>query len=321
MVPTKMYKSVIIGCGSISHNHANGIKKSDATLVAACDVNSDTLAEFCKKYDCAAYSDYKKMISEQKPDAVHICLPHFLHYEAAIYAHQSGAAVFLEKPPAMTKSEFGSLPKDRITVSFQNRYNSSTAKALEIIRSGELGALIGANASVTWNRYGAYYTKSDWRGTQKTEGGSLLINQAIHTLDLLCYIFGKPTRVKSIISNLDHCEIDTEDTACAVIDFDGRRATFFATTCAATSPPATITLLFENGRVTFDSKCLTVSGAKNESFDFSKNIIGKECWGNAHDVIIDKFYKYLGGGENPCSLQSCENTMNLLFEIYNGGLK
>ena len=317
-----MYKSVVIGCGSISHKHAQGIKRAGAKLASACDVSENNLTAFCEKYGCEGYLDYKKMIDEQKPDAVHICLPHFLHAEAARYAYDSGAKVFLEKPPAMLKTEFDSLPKDGITVSFQNRFNKSTEKAIEIINSDMLGKLIGANAFVTWNRYGKYYSESDWRGAKSTEGGSLLINQAIHTLDLLCYIFGKPTCFKSLIANLDHPGIDTEDTACVMLDFDGKRATFFATNCAASSPPATVTLLFEKGRVTFDSKSLSISGgtAENKTIDFSSDAIGKECWGDAHDIIIDKFYKFIGGGENPCSLQSCENTMNLLFEIYEGKL-
>ena len=215
-----MYRSVIIGCGAISSKHADAIINTGNALIAACDTDSAALSNFCKKYNCRGYADYKAMLDKEMPDAVHICLPHYLHFEAADYALSKDIAVFLEKPPAVNESELERLYKysdKKLTVCFQNRFNATTESALEIIRSGKYGKLVGANAYVTWNRYGDYYTKSNWRGKKRTEGGSVLINQAIHTLDLLCFLLGSPTAVRSTLSELDHPYTDTEDTAFSVI--------------------------------------------------------------------------------------------------------
>ena len=300
-----MYRSVIVGCGSISKKHADAIIKSGNILVAACDADSTALDSFCQKYNCRAYKDYREMLENENPDALHICLPHYLHVDVATLALSKGIAVLLEKPPAISEISFAELEKygdEKLTVCFQNRFNLSTLSAKEIIDSGIYGRLLGANAAVTWNRYGDYYQKSDWRGKKNKEGGSVLINQAIHTLDLLCVLLGSPTSVKVLSSNLDHPDTDTEDTLCALIDFDDKRATFFATTCAASSPPATITLLFEKGRVMLDSKSLTVLSGAVSKTDYESKTDGKECWGDSHEKIIKEFYNFLDGGENPCSV-------------------
>lgn len=321
-----MYKSVIIGCGAISSKHADGILKSNHSLVGCCDKNKTALSLFCEKYGCKGYTDYKEMLEKEQPDAVHICLPHFLHFEAAEYALSRNIAVFLEKPPVLNERELEALKKysdKKLTVCFQNRFNATTSRAKQIIQSNQYGKLLGANAACTWERYGKYYAESDWRGKKRTEGGSALINQAIHTLDLLCFLMGKPTSVKAVLSNMEHPCNDTEDAVFSLVDFNDKRATFLATTCAASSPPATITLIFEKARVQFDTKTLSVYTKTDAEIKLTANSteVGKECWGDSHINLIEKFYEFLDGGQNPCSIVDCEDTLKLMFEIYKGELR
>lgn len=315
-------KTAIIGCGAISKVHAEAVLKTNAALCAFCDIDVEKANAMAQKYGGKVYTDYISMLDTEKPDTVHICTPHFLHVEMAIEVLSRGINAVLEKPPAMTKQEFETLEKAvesskaDLTVCFQNRYNLTTDTVREIIADNRYGQIVGARGIVTWNREGDYYTKSDWRGKRKTEGGGVLINQSIHTLDLLNFLLGAPESVTSVIANMTHGdEIDVEDTVCANIRYSGKKAVFFATTSAVKSPAAEITLFFENADVTFDSKKITVTEKNADpKLITSKNGIacGKACWGSSHELLIKRFYE----GENPCTLQSCQATMELMSAIY-----
>lgn len=317
-----LYNAVIIGLGAIAPKHAQGIIDSGNSIVAVCDIDKTKADVFAQKYNCKAYTDYKQMLDQQSCDVVHICLPHYLHFEAVKYALGKNLRVFLEKPPAMTQAEFEaliSLPEnDKITVCFQNRFNSTTELAQSLIASGEYGALKGVMAVTSWCRTADYYLKSDWRGNLKTEGGGVLINQSIHALDMLTFLLGKPISFNSVMANLDHPETEVEDTVSAAINFKGVRATFFATNCNAKSPSTEYTLYFENATVKYDCKRLVVNqnGKDTELISVADSDSGKQCWGDSHSLLIKKFYNGIESGENPCTVDSCTNTMTLMFDMY-----
>lgn len=311
-------KSAIVGCGAISKVHAGGIAEAGASLIAVCDLLRERGEKICDR----VYTDLDSMLNSEQIDVLHICLPHCLHVPVAIKALERGINVMLEKPPAMDISEYGLLKtalersNASLCVCFQNRYNETTQKAVEIIKSGEYGKLLGARGIVTWQREGAYYSESKWRGKKKFEGGGVLINQAIHTLDLLNFLLGSPKCVKSAVNNFTHPDTDVEDNVSAVIDYPDSRALFFATTSFTSSPPAEITLSFEKANVTFDSKSLRVSSEKTQEYSVG-TVPGKAVWGNSHKIIISKFYDSLSGrADNPCTLESCYDTMKTLNEIY-----
>lgn len=319
-----MLRSAIIGCGAISKTHAEAIKDS-GRLVALCDVVEERAKALSDNYGGAVYTDFETMLENEEIDVLHICLPHFLHVETAIRALEKGINVVLEKPPAMNESEFLRLKNaadgKKLCVCFQNRFNESTKLALDFIKSGEYGRLIGARGIVTWNRDGEYYSGSLWRGKKQYEGGGVLINQALHTLDLLNFFLGEPADIKSVCNNLTHPDIDVEDNVVAVIDYeDDRRAVFYATTSSPSSPAAEITLMFENGTVTIDSSTILFKRNKGEKKFVDLNAsdgVGKSVWGSSHTRLISSFYSYVCGvGDNPCSLENCENTMKLLDKIY-----
>lgn len=316
------YNAVIIGCGAIATKHAAAVIDSGNTIVAVCDVDAKKASAFAGEYNAKAYTDYKEMLDKEKPHAVHICLPHYLHFEATKYALSLGMRVFLEKPPAMTACEYQALAllpdRDKVTVCFQNRFNPTTILAKEIIDSEKYGALTGAMAVTSWCRTADYYLKSGWRGNLKTEGGGVLINQSIHALDMLTFLLGKPLSFSSVMANLDHPETEVEDTVSAAINFKGVRATFFATNCNAKSPSTEYTLYFENATVKYDCKRLVVNqnGKDTELISVADSDSGKQCWGDSHSLLIKKFYNGIESGENPCTVDSCTNTMTLMFDMY-----
>ena len=149
-------------------------------------------------------TDFNEVIKTM-PDVVHICTPH-LHTEMAVKALMAGKHVLVEKPVVRHIDEIKQVIKAReesgrcIGVCFQNRFNTTSQKAKEIIDSGTVGAVKGIKGIVTWYRDEDYYTASGWRGKFATEGGGVLINQSIHTIDLIQWLAGGVEAVKGGVS-------------------------------------------------------------------------------------------------------------------------
>lgn len=316
------YTAVIVGCGTIAPKHASAIIESGNTLAAVCDTDMQKAQKFAARFSSKPYTDYEQMLKTEKPDAVHICLPHYLHLDAALLALQLGCKVFLEKPPAVTRTQFDILEKasqkGTLTVCFQNRFNATTECALNMINSQKYGRLLGAMAITSWCRKPDYYLESGWRGSFSTEGGSCLINQSVHALDMLTFLLGIPSCFASSMSNLTHPEIETEDTVTAAIDFGEKRATFFATNCNCKSPAAEYTLYFEDAAVIFDCNRVTLRQDGEDTVIMSKldDKTDKAYWGDSHSKLIAEFYKSFETGKNPCPLSSCKDTMSLMFDMY-----
>ena len=192
-------KTAVIGLGAIFETHLAAIKNGGFTeLYAVCDIKKEKLEAAIEKAgdNVKGYVDYKEMIDTEKPDVVHICTPHYLHREMAVYALEAGCDVYLEKPAAMNAPEAMKIVEasertgKKVCVSFQNRVIPTNALAKQIVEEKRYGKLLGIRAEMTWSRGGAYYTESGWRGTWEKEGGGVLMNQSIHTLDLMYYLAG-----------------------------------------------------------------------------------------------------------------------------------
>ncbi len=320
-------KTALIGCGAISGNHLVAIGKlPDVKVVALCDVIAKRAEEARNKYapDARVYTDYIKMLDEVKPDVVHIATPHYLHCEMACEALARGIHVFLEKPACISEAELDRLLKAektssaKISVCFQNRLNASVIAAHEL--ADRFGGVVSARASVTWNRDEAYYRSEEWRGKAKTEGGGVLINQAIHELDLMIGFLGTPLNVAARVANHRHVGvIDVEDTAELLIGFDGGATGFFtATTAFGCDAPNFNELFCRNGkrisllgdRLYLDGEPFNVPGDGHSS-------PGKECWGAGHIRLIRRFYEALKTGDPmPVTLSSAAVPLRVLFAAY-----
>lgn len=321
----------IVGCGHIAQVHAWALSRMDQLQLVAC---TDIVPEHAEKLSgqytngkAAVYEDYSKMLVEIKPDVVHICTPHHLHVPMAISALKKDCSVFMEKPPAITQKEFDNLKeiekqsKGRIGFCFQNRYNDTTKELDRIVAEGILGEVIGARGFVTWRRDESYYS-DDWHGILSKEGGGALINQSIHTLDLMLRYLGSPTKLASSIHNHHLTDIiEVEDTVEAWMEFEkGKRACFYASTAYVTDAPVILELSFENGRVTMIDRMITVNenGKKPEQIfcDVSPGI-GKSYWGNGHLLCIQDFYEALSfGAPFQNDISGVENTLRTTMNIY-----
>jgi UDP-N-acetyl-2-amino-2-deoxyglucuronate dehydrogenase len=322
-------KSAIVGCGVIAKMHAQIIQSmEDCQLVAVADINYEKATNFTKENGiqrCNAYPSLEVLLQSEKIDVLHICTPHYLHVPMAIYAMSHGVHVFMEKPPAITREQFKLLETAQrnkyLGFCFQNRYNDSVKTLKAMLDDPKTGCIKGARSFVTWNREKKYYTGSDWRGTWETEGGGALINQSIHTLDLLVQLVGRPVQTEASLQN-HHLKnvIAVEDTLEAYIEFETCSACFYATTAYSSNSPIFLELECENCyiRIEDDEVIRIDSEGKKEKVSFLKGqAIGKDYWGNGHEACIRDFYKSIQM-EIPFSidLDSVKDSFSLMMDIY-----
>ena len=291
-------RTALIGCGSISKVHLDALSHMDnVELVSVADVKENRAKARAEQYGCAYTTDWTEYVSRDDIDVVHICTPHYLHAPMAIALLDSGKRVLTEKPMASEVADAEEMIRHsdgRLAVVFQNRYNEASQFIRQSIADGRYGKLLSMRAAVNWHRTPEYYTESGWRGFYKTEGGGVLINQAIHTLDLMLYFAGKPASVRGHVStDLLYDTIEVEDTACGLIKFEsGLLANFYCTTTFGTDRPVEIELVFERATLKTDAETLHVTQNGGTELICSSAASGaKAYWGTTHEVLLRDFYK------------------------------
>lgn len=318
-------RSAIVGCGGIAQVHAQALARQEtARLAAFADIRPERAQALAEKFGGTAYESLDELLSQEAVDVLHICTPHVLHVPMAQAAAARGIAVFTEKPPAISWAqwrEFQALP-GRVGVCFQNRFNPSVAYAHEVLESGKLGPLLGARAFVTWRRDAPYYTGSGWRGSLATEGGGALINQAIHTLDLMAQFMGPARSVEASMGN-HHLAgvIEVEDTLEAYIGFEKGSAVFYATTAHVADAPILLELVCGKGALRIEGEEVTITRAdgSKERRDFAQanTLGGKAYWGSSHGRCIGEFYRCVLSGERFVNdIDGVRETVELMLRIY-----
>lgn len=326
-----MKRIAIIGLGSISVTHIAAIRNGEfGHIEAICDIRPERVekARASIPYPVRTYSDYRELLAEVPVDVVHICTPHFLHKPMAIAAMQRGADVYLEKPAALTYDEgleILAVQREtgrKVCVSFQNRLLATHQEARRILQSGEMGAFRGARGLMMWKRGGGYYTDSGWRGSWETEGGGVLMNQSIHTLDLLYYLGGPVARAEGTASLRKNGDIiEVEDTAEATLFYEsGATAIFYATNCNVVDSPVQIELYLEKGSLLLQDDRLyrNVGHGCELLLDNNANVpVGKKVWGVGHATMIRHFYEAIDGADSYyCTLEDGLTVLKIIRDIY-----
>lgn len=317
----------IIGCGNISRVHIDALTLvKDAAVTAVCDIKPERLTEFRQK-GIPVYTDYREMLLSGEVDTVHICTPHYLHSEMAVFALENGVDVLCEKPMAIAYEDALKMKAaadksgSRLWIVFQNRFNPGARLIKDSYNSGALGKIKGAKCEVTWHRDMNYYS-DDWHGQLLKEGGGVIINQAIHTLDMLRWLSGeKVCSVSANISNRALTEIEVEDTAEGIVRFEnGAAGSFFFTNTYVTDSPVRLELVFEKGtavingatgEISFsDGGRLTADKVEN----YGDRCFGKDYWGVGHAAQIMAFYDEEDLGYS--NLKEALKTQELLCAVY-----
>lgn len=300
----------VVGCGSVSRSHLRVLKDlKDIEISSVVDINKDRADAVAEKYGCKAYYDFETMISDDKPDSVHICTPHYLHVPMAVTALEKGINVLCEKPCAISQSSLTELrqAQDKSSavfgVCFQNRYIESVAAIKDIITDENYGRVLSIRALVHWCREEDYYS-DDWHGSLEKEGGGVTVNQAIHTQDLLRYLIDSDMVSVTAHTFNDHLKgiIEVEDTVNALFTYDnGVTALFNATTAFSDNMPFMIDIICEKALLRIEgSEAYIIRGGKIKQLRLKNNtpIIGKSYWGNGHKALIKDFYRCVRKGES-----------------------
>ncbi|WP_242986411.1 Gfo/Idh/MocA family protein [Vallitalea guaymasensis] len=331
-----MFRVGIVGCGNIFPMHAYPVNELSCTeLVAVCDIKEDRAKAKAQELGCKYYTDYKEMIDKENLDVVHICTPHYMHPLIAIYAAEKKVSVLTEKPMSIKLEDAEKMinaAKDNdvtLGVIFQNRYNKGSQLVKKTLESGELGKIITGKLSVTWDRSDEYYSNSDWKGTWDKEGGGVIIDQAIHTMDLMrWFIDSEIEYVDANISNRAHEIIEVEDSAEGVIKYkNGVHTGFYAINYYGYDAPVEIEIYCENGIASMvadkatikfnDGRTLIADQDPNEVFNYG-NV--KSYWGVSHVKQIKNYYDSLTNGTKPeITGEEAYKTQKMICAIYDGG--
>ncbi|QUL58226.1 Gfo/Idh/MocA family oxidoreductase [Paenibacillus tritici] len=301
--------AAIIGCGAIAPLHARAIASiEDARLVTVVDSDPVQAAQSAQDYGCEGLTDYRELLERPDVHIVHVCTPHHQHAGMAVELLSAGKHVLTEKPMALDvpsarlMQAAAEKAAGQLGVVFQNRYNEPSVRIKEVIDSGSLGNLLCMKGVVTWTRSEEYYTNSSWRGRWATEGGGVLINQAIHTLDLLQWFGGGDLlSVKgSVTTDVLNEVIEVEDTAHACIDFKNKvRGLFYGTNAYQVNSPVELELVFEQGTLQQrrDSLYLWKDGLETLLCEpQTASTGGKSYWGSGHSRLIHDFYAHIREG-------------------------
>lgn len=269
----------VLGLG-IGMAHVAAVRESEnADLVAVCDINEKRLAKVAAlDGSVTLYRDFEELIADERVDVISICLPSGMHADFAVRAMEAGKHVLVEKPLDITYEKAMAIEEARLRtgkkvgVVFQNRYNFNIYPMREAIESGRLGKLVLGTFATKWFRDQSYYDGTGgWRGTWDMDGGGSLINQAIHTVDLMCYLMGEVESVTSTMGIYNH-SIDTEDLTATLVKFkNGATGTFVSTTCAYPGISTEIMVYGTEGSIESDADRLRTWKMKNPLDDMDED--------------------------------------------------
>jgi predicted dehydrogenase len=319
----------VVGCGDIAAVHLDAIRDAAAAgavePVGVCDVDGGRRAEAAARAGCPGFADLAAMLDAVAPDVVHVCTPHHRHADLAAACLARGVSVLLEKPLAHTLPDGERLVRAAadseavLGVCFQNRYNDTARALRELLDGGGLGRVLGGRASVNWFRDADYYARRDWRGRWATAGGGVLMNQAIHTLDLLQWYLGPVTDVRGTVATLA-LPIEVEDTAALRMRHGGAvTSTLYATNGHVENAPVTVEIVAEHARAVLGTD-LTVTYADGRVETYAPATVAsgeRAYWGASHGLLIDDFYRHVRAGKHfwidgPAALE----TLRVIQQVY-----
>lgn len=230
----------MIGCGMISRFHDKALADvRGARLVGCYDRRPSSADKFAKEAGIRAYHELDEMLADDKIHAVCIGTPSGAHMEPGLAAAKAGKHVIVEKPLEITLKRCDRLIDAcdkagvKLATIFPSRFHGASIKLKKAIDSGRFGRVTMGDAYIKWYRSQEYYDSGAWRGTWKLDGGGALMNQAIHTVDLLQWLMGDVVEISAITGTLAHERIEVEDTAVATLRFaSGALGVIEATTAA-----------------------------------------------------------------------------------------
>jgi predicted dehydrogenase len=315
-----MLKVAVIGLGTVSIVHIRGILASTmADLVAVCDIDPSK-ANLVP--DATFYTDYKALLDNEALDVVHVCLPHYLHDTVTLAAAEKGIHVLCEKPVSVNYERSNALADAidqldtgaKVAICFQNRLNASVIELKRILAEEDTSGVVAVKGLVAWYRSPEYYAEKPWRGTTKEAGSGTIINQSIHTLDLLHYVIDDTwIDVRASVHNILDYDIEVEDSASANFTFsNGAHGLFYATNAYYGNDSVEVQVVTNKSRYTIkdnklfndDWTCLAEDAKIPDS---------KIYYGPGHQDCMEEFYKAIRSNtDDYCSVRDALQTMEMI---------
>jgi UDP-N-acetyl-2-amino-2-deoxyglucuronate dehydrogenase len=324
----------IVGCGTIAPTHAEALAAlppGEAELAACCDVVPERAQAFAERFHCRPLS-YDDALADPGIDAVSVCTPSGLHAELGVQAMHAGKHVVVEKPMDITLDACDRLLQAQretgrtLAVISQHRFDPASQGIKQALDAGELGALVLGDARIPWYRTQEYYDSGDWRGTWALDGGGCLMNQGVHTVDLLRWLCGPVVTVYAQMRTAAHARIEVEDVVAATLTFaNGALGTLMASTAAYPGFPARLAVhgtqgsaviegdrlhtLALQGRATLAGQQATehalqvAQGGTRAAAQHAGSIQAaadpSAVWGDAHRAQLQDFIRCCRTGETP----------------------
>ena len=323
----------LIGGGNISNTHARAIGAIPGTQIAAIyGTSKEKVERLSRQYGGRACDDFQAFLGHRPMDLVVIGSPSGLHASHGIAAARRGLHVLTEKPIEISVRGADDLIEAadqagvKLGVIFQDRGKKDIRRLKELLDGGLIGKPLLAEAKVKWYRPPEYYGQSKWRGTLAMDGGGALINQAIHTVDLLLWLMGDVACVQGRTATTLH-SIEGEDTALALLEFvNGALGSLQATTAAFPGYPRRIEITGTEGTVILDQDHIVAVDVKNPlagaeitapSHDRENNSSPVVSDFHSHQIIIEDFLTAIRDNGRPmCDGNEGRRSLVLVEKIY-----
>ena len=276
----------IVGWGTISDIHAQALVAAEnCSLKAVFTSSTSKNKSILEKYDIEIFNNYEDMLNSNLIDSVSICTPSGAHLEFAVEATRKKKNVIIEKPIEVTverAEEIINACKENdvaLAIIYQSRYLNAAQKIKDVISKNLLGKIFHASAYIKWYRTEEYYDSGAWRGTKELDGGGVLINQAIHTIDLLQYFVGNVKEVSAFTGTFTHKNIEVEDSTAAILRFENEAiGVIEASTSVKPAQARRIEIHGENGTVILDgdNAIIKIEGYESENEDLEESNSGAD---------------------------------------------
>jgi UDP-N-acetyl-2-amino-2-deoxyglucuronate dehydrogenase len=324
----------LIGSGNITQTHARAAHAIPNIQIAAIyGSNPQTVTRLATEHQAKPYLDFPSFLAHKPLDLVILGTPSGLHAQQGIAAAQHGLHVLTEKPIDITTKNADALiaaadkANVKLAVIFQDRLKPDIQRLKQWLDRGLLGKPLLVDARVKWYRPPDYYSNSKWRGTFALDGGGALINQAIHTVDLLLWLLGDVARVQARTATVLH-KIEAEDTAVATLEFaSGAIGTLLATTAAYPGYPRRLEITGTEGTVILEHDRIVAADLRNPSPDFAAITTGDSNQSassaavtdvSGHRAILEDFLHAIANNTQPiCDGREGRRSLALVESIYN----
>jgi len=327
----------VVGTGAVAEIHANAVNTlEEIEIVAACDLVEARVKDYVDRHDItSAYTDVDQILKDSRVRAVLVCTPPTSHCPIAEQAAAAGVHVMVEKPLTLDLRQADTAIAAcrsagiKFAVIYQRRFYDAAQRAHRAIEEGKIGKVILGDCVVKWWRRKEYYLEEPWRGTWDKEGGAVLVNQAIHAIDIYQWLMGPVESVYGLWDNFRHPYIEAEDVAVAALRFkNGALGIIEAALVTNPTLGARITIHGDNGAsVGFVeapegsigvNEPWTIPGEEAEAAKFqAEQSRSKGAWPGYHALQIQEFVQAILEDRDPAvTAEEGRKSVEIVKAIY-----